>query len=46
MLRVGKKKNIVLNKYLLFEIFSYFYSDYQAIQIIMRLCKQGAELVM
>ena len=45
-IKIGKNKNLKLSKYLVFEIFSYVYSDYQAIQVIINLGKQGAKLVL
>lgn len=46
VITIGKKKNLKLNKYLVFEIFSYVFNDYQSVQIIMKLGKQGARLVL
>ena len=45
-IRIGKKKNMRMSKYILFEIFSYVYQDYQSIQIIMKMGKEGARLVL
>lgn len=45
-LRIGKNRNLVLSKYLVFEIFSYVYKDFQTIQILLSLGKQGARMVM
>ena len=44
-LRIGQKKSIKMNKYLIFEIFSFVFSDYQSIQILIKLGKQGANMV-
>lgn len=39
VITIGRKRNLKLNKYLLFEIFSYVFNDYQTIQIVMKLGK-------
>ena len=44
-LRIGRNKSIKMNKYIVLEIFSFVFSDYQSIQILMKLGKQGANMV-
>jgi len=45
-LRIGRNRNLKLNKYLVFDIFAFVFTDYTAIQVLLKLGKQGAQIVL
>ena len=42
---VGKNKEVRINKFLIFDIFSYVFNDFQTLEVLLKLCKTSKKLV-
>ena len=44
-IRVGKSKKLIVNKYLLFEILSYVFRDFQIVELLTKMSKTCSSIV-